>query len=126
MMAWAAFAEGNVPLAVKQMREAADLQDNVGQGEVDIPAREMLADISLESGQPKDAFQEYRQSLQQSPGRFNALFNAGRAAEASGDKPQAVRYYGELLKSTNDGVHSARPELEHAKTYVSEAKLAAQ
>jgi hypothetical protein len=31
------------------MRAAADLPDKVGQGEVDIPAREMLADMLLES-----------------------------------------------------------------------------
>jgi hypothetical protein len=32
---------------------SADLQDKVGQGEVDIPAREMLADMLLELGQPR-------------------------------------------------------------------------
>jgi tetratricopeptide (TPR) repeat protein len=124
MHAWAAFADGNLPLAVKQMRAAADLQDQVGQGEVDIPAREMLADIMLESGQPQEALNEYQKALQQSPGRFNALYNAGRAAEVAGDKPQAAHYYALLLKSTDNGARSARPELDHARNYVAAAKLA--
>jgi len=42
------------------MRAAADLQDKVGQGEVDIPAREMLADMLLEFREPKQALAEYK------------------------------------------------------------------
>jgi hypothetical protein len=59
MLAWIAFAQGNAADALRSMRESADLQDKVGQGEVDIPAREMLADILLESGQPQQALTEY-------------------------------------------------------------------
>jgi tetratricopeptide (TPR) repeat protein len=113
-----AFADGHVAEAVKQMRDSADLQDTVGQGEVDIPAREMLADILLESGQPQEALTEYKRALQLSPNRFNGLFNAGRAAEGAGDEKQAAAYYTALLKSTGSG-ESARPELEHAKAFVS-------
>jgi tetratricopeptide (TPR) repeat protein len=118
MLSWVAFADGHVAEAVKQMRDSADLQDTVGQGEVDIPAREMLADILLESGQPQEALTEYKRALQLSPNRFNGLFNAGRAAEGAGDEKQAAAYYTALLKSTGSG-ESARPELEHAKAFVS-------
>ena len=45
------------------MGESADLQDKAGQGEVDIPAREMLADILLASGQPREALNEYERDL---------------------------------------------------------------
>jgi tetratricopeptide (TPR) repeat protein len=124
MLAWIAFAEGKTAEALKQMRDSADLQDKVGQGEVDIPAREMLGDILLESAQPQQALKEYKQALTLSPNRFNGLFNAGRAAEASGDKKGAEEYYVALLKSTNDGSQSARPELEHAKTFVSAGRVA--
>ena len=58
MLAWLAFASGDTDAAVKQMRDSADLQDKVGQGEVDIPAREMLGDILLESNRPRDALVE--------------------------------------------------------------------
>ena len=116
--------ENNTADALKQMREAADLQDKVGQGEVDIPAREMLADILLELGRPQDALVEYKKALTLSPNRFNGLFNAGKAAEAAGDVPQAQRYYAELLKITDNGSQSTRPEFDHVKSVVSSAKLA--
>jgi tetratricopeptide (TPR) repeat protein len=125
ILGWVAFADGNAVDAVSHLREAADLQDKVGQGEVDIPAREMLADVLLESGQAHEALREYQQALQLSPARFNGLYNAGRAAEAAGDKPVAVRYYAALLQSTDNGSQSARPELAHARSFVADARIAA-
>jgi tetratricopeptide (TPR) repeat protein len=116
MQAWIAFAESDANTAVTHMRAAADLQDKVGQGEVDIPAREMLADMLLELNRPQEALGEYRESLKLSPNRFNGLFNAGRAAEAAGNLPDAKRYYAALLAMTGDGAQSSRPELTHAKS----------
>jgi tetratricopeptide (TPR) repeat protein len=124
ILGWVAYAEHNVAEAVKQMRAAADLQDKVGQGEVDIPAREMLADILLDSGKPQEALVEYKQSLALSPNRFNGLFNAGRAGEAAGLNVEARRYYAALLKSTDGGSQSTRAELAHAKAFVSSAPVA--
>lgn len=126
MLAWTEFAEGKSADAVKHMRESADLQDKVGQGEVDIPAREMLADILLELGQPREALVEYRQALALSPNRFNSLYNAGRAAEAAGDTAQAKNYYAALLKSTDNGSQSTRPEFEHVKAFHASMALAAK
>jgi len=124
MLAWIAFAEGRAADALKQMRDSADLQDRVGQGEVDIPAREMLADIFLESGQPQQALVEYAQALKLSPNRFNGLFNAGRAAEAAGDRARAKTYYAAMLQSTDHGSQSARPEFDHVKSFLASAALA--
>ncbi len=124
MLAWAAFAEGNAVEALSRMREAADLQDKVGQGEVDIPAREMLADMLLEMAQPQQAFDEYAKALEASPNRFNGLFNAGRAAEAAGNEALAKDYYTRLLKQTDNGSASARLEFEHMKTFLGSAPLA--
>jgi tetratricopeptide (TPR) repeat protein len=124
MLAWAAFAEGNASEALSRMREAAALQDKVGQGEVDIPAREMLADILLEMAQPQQAYDEYARALKTSPNRFNGLFNAGRAAEAAGNAALAKDYYTRLLKATDNGSASARPEFEHMKTFLGSAPLA--
>jgi tetratricopeptide (TPR) repeat protein len=124
MLAWIAFAEGRPADAVKQMQESADLQDKVGQGEVDIPAREMLADILLELKRPQEALIEYKKALILSPNRFNGLFNAGMAAEAAGDKVQAQAYYATLLKLTDNGSQSTRSEFDHVKTIVSSARLA--
>jgi tetratricopeptide (TPR) repeat protein len=124
MLAWVAFAEGNPADALKAMRDGADLQDKVGQGEVDIPAREMLGDMLLELGQPQTALAEYRRALTLSPNRFNGLFNAGLAAEAIGDKAQAKSYYTALLQSTDNGSHSARPEFDHVRAFESMTALA--
>jgi tetratricopeptide (TPR) repeat protein len=117
ILAWTAFAEGNSTDALKHMRESADLQDKVGQGEVDIPAREMLADMLLELGQPREALVEYKQALILSPNRFNGLYNAGRAAEAVGDTVQAKSYFAALLESTDKGSRSARPEFDHVRAF---------
>ena len=125
MRAWAAFAENDAAQALKQMREAAELQGKAGQGEVDIPAREMLADMLLELGNPQEALAEYKLALILSPNRFNGLYNAGLAAEKAGDKAQAASYYAALLKSTDNGSHSTRPELDHAKFFVASTKVAA-
>jgi tetratricopeptide (TPR) repeat protein len=124
MLAWVAFAGGNSADALNHMRECADLQDKVGQGEVDIPAREMLADMLLELAQPRAALVEYKQALKLSPNRFNGLYNAGRAAEALGDKAQANGYYTTLLKSTDGGSQSARAEFDHVKIFESSLTLA--
>jgi tetratricopeptide (TPR) repeat protein len=124
MLAWIAFAENNAAEALMHMQEAADLQDKAGQGEVDIPAREMLADMLLELKRPQEALAEYQKALTLSPNRFNGLYNAGRAAEAAGDKSQAQGYYATLMKLTNDGSQSSRPEFDHVRSVVSSAKLA--
>jgi tetratricopeptide (TPR) repeat protein len=126
MLAWVAFAEADTADALRHMQESADLQDKVGQGEVDIPAREMLADILLETGQPKEALIQYQRALKLSPNRFNGLLNAGLAAEAAGDRSAAEGFFAALLKSTDGGSQSARPEFDHVKSFMSSAKLAVQ
>ncbi len=125
MVAWVAYAGGKQDEALKAMRGAADLQDQVGQGEVDIPAREMLADMLLDFGKPREALTEYEVALKLSPNRLNGLFNAGRAAEAAGEKAKAQFYYAALLKSADGGTGSARPEFAHAKSFVAGSERAA-
>ena len=124
ILGWVGFAEGKQADGLGSMREAARLQDKVGQGEVDIPAREMLADMLLESQQPREALAEYEVALRLSPNRFNGLYHAGVAAESAGDKAKATQYYAALLKSTGNGARTARPELAHVKSYVSSQQLA--
>jgi tetratricopeptide (TPR) repeat protein len=124
MLAWTAFAEGNQEKALTQMRAAADLQDKIGQAEVDIPAREMLADMLLELKRPQEALVEYDGALKASPNRFNGLFNAGRAAEALGDKTRAAKYYTALMQSTGNGAQSTRVEFAHVKTFLESDQVA--
>ena len=124
MLAWSAFAQGKQAEALENMQAAADLQDRVGQREVDIPAREMLADMLLEFGHSEQALTEYETALKLSPNRLNGLYNAGRAAEANGNKRRAEFYYAALLKSTGNGQNSARPEIAHARDFVSSQQTA--
>jgi tetratricopeptide (TPR) repeat protein len=121
VVAWTAFAAGHQHEALAKMRESADLQERVGQGEVDIPAREMLADMLFEAKRPQEALLEYQRSLKYSPNRFNGLYGAGRAAEACGDQASARRYFAALLTATDHGARSSRPEIAHAKGLVATA-----
>jgi tetratricopeptide (TPR) repeat protein len=116
--AWLAFAEKKNDVALRQMREVADLQDKVGKREVDIPAREMLADMLLTLNRPAEALAEYESALKTDPNRFNGLAGAARAAEFAHQTKKASIYYAQLLKNCNDGKNSDRPELARAKNMV--------
>ena len=126
VLGWMAFAQSKQDDALHNMRDAADLQDKVGQGEVDIPAREMLADMLLEFHQPQQALAEYEVALKLSPNRFNGLYNAGLAAEQAGDSTKAQQYYAALLKVSGNGAQSARPEFAHIKSVVSSTQVSAK
>ena len=124
MLGWVSYAEGKPDEAAAALRKAADLQDQVGQGEVDIPAREMLADVLLDSGRAKEALAEYQVSLRLSPNRLNGLYNAGRAAEATGDKQLAGVYYEKLVKSV--GRDAERPEVVKAEAFLGRVESASR
>jgi tetratricopeptide (TPR) repeat protein len=116
--AWLAFVEKNNDDALRLMRSVADRQDQVGKAEVDIPAREMLADMLVEMKQPENALAEYEKSMKIDPNRFNGLAGAAHAAEVAHQAAKANTYYSQLLKNCDDGKHSERPELRNAKTLV--------
>jgi tetratricopeptide (TPR) repeat protein len=116
--AWQSFAHNQDDQAIREIREAADVQDRVGQQEVDIPAREMYADMLLIDHRPGEALVQYRTAIKLSPNRFNGLYNAGRAAESSGNIEEALGYYKQLLKITNYGANSQRPEVAYAENFV--------
>jgi tetratricopeptide (TPR) repeat protein len=116
--AWLAFAEKRSDEALQKMREVADTQDLRGKQEVDIPAREMLADMLLALNQPENALSEYEKSMKIDPNRFNGLAGAAQAAEMAHQAAKANSYYSQLLKNCDGGKHSDRPELRNAKTEV--------
>lgn len=113
--AWLAFAEGKPDDAVAILRALADKQDQGGKAEVELPAREMLADILLETGHAQDALAEFEESLKADPNRFNGLYGAAHAAEQSNQPEKAVAYYTQLLKNCEGTPGSDRPELAHAR-----------
>lgn len=115
--AWLAFAQGTNDEALKLLRSVADLQDNVGKGETETPAREMLADMLLEMNRPQEALVEYEVALKTDPNRFNGLYGAAHAAEMTHQNAKASGYYAQLVKNCQ-GSNSDRVELAKAKTLV--------
>ncbi len=116
--AWLAFVEHKNDEAVRLMGALADHQDQAGKAEVDIPAREMLADMLLQSKQPEKALAEYEKSMKIDPNRFNGLAGAAEAAEVAHQAAKANTYSSQLLKNCDGGKHSERPELRNAKMLV--------
>ena len=77
-----------------------------------LPAREMLAEMLLLRHQPKQALLEYESVMKTAPNRFNALYGAAMAADASGETMIAGRYFRKL---TEIAVGDERPELAAAR-----------
>jgi len=123
MAGWAAYAEDKPDDAITLLRKAADQQDKLGQNEVDIPAREMLGDVLMALHRPREALAEYKVALTLSPNRLNGLLSAGQAAEASGQKDEAARYYADAARNTHDAADSKRPQLLYAVTFAAQNRL---
>jgi hypothetical protein len=95
----------------------AEKEETLGDEPQGIPSREMIADMLLEAKRPQQALMEYQADLKFSPGRFNGLYGAARAAEAAGKQSDANGYYALLIKNCEGG-SSTRPELSHARELV--------
>jgi len=116
--AWLDRAEGKNDEAISALRAIAEKQESSGEeSDGEIPAREMLADILLETKRPDQALVEYKASLKFFPNRFNSLYGAAQSAEMAGQASQAAEYYALLVK-TCEGSASSRPELAKAKQAV--------
>lgn len=77
--AWLAFAQGRTETAIQLLSSVADKQDREGKGEVELPAREMLAEVLLASGRPADAELQYQRCLRTDPNRLNSAQGTQRA-----------------------------------------------
>ncbi len=119
--AWLAAAEGRKDEAVAGLRSAADEEDILGKNPVSpgalVPIREQLGDLLLEYNRPGEALAAYEAALKIYPGRFQALYGAGFAAERGGDKARAKEFYAQLMKQAG-GADDARPELRHVRSYL--------
>jgi hypothetical protein len=113
-LAWLDHAQGKDEDAVKLLRKLADHEEATGEESTGIPAREMLADLLLDSKHPEQALAEYETDLKFDPNRFNGLSGAARAAELAGKNDKAKDYYAQLVKNC-EGSGSDRPELARGK-----------
>jgi tetratricopeptide (TPR) repeat protein len=111
---WLAQQAGQKTQAVLDMRQSADLLDQLGSNySIDKPVREMLADLLLINGDPVSALVEYKVVLLKRPNRFDSLYGAGSAAFSQGDMATASMYYGRLLTFAKG---DERPEVVIART----------
>jgi hypothetical protein len=122
MQAWQSYAHHRDTDALAKLSASADEQDRVGQAEVDIPAREMYADMLLAESHPAEALTQYKTDLKLSPNRFNGLAGAAQAAVDAGQKDEARRLYSQLLQVTDGGQESQRPEISRASAFLQQAK----
>jgi tetratricopeptide (TPR) repeat protein len=123
--AWLTLKQGDKPRALETMRAAAATDDaiekSVAMENRLEPMRELLADMLLEAGQPREAQVEFQASLKSKPNRFRGYYGAAKAAEAAGDHAAARGWYQRLLLLTKDA-DAARPEIVEAKSVVSQQK----
>ncbi len=120
--AWVVASEGKKNEAIEMLRQAADAEDTLGKHPVSpgafIPIREQLGSLLLETGHSKEAQREFEAALKIYPGRFRGLYGAARAAEQTGDKENAGRYYAKLAAQTAKASGS-RDELNHVREFLS-------
>jgi hypothetical protein len=114
--AWIAEKNGKTSDAITSMRSAAELEESMDKHAVTpgaiIPAREMLAELLLLHHRADESLVEYQAVLKIAPNRFNALYAAAKAAEASGNAAAANQYFQKL---TEIAVGDERPELVAAR-----------
>lgn len=119
--AWIKYSEKKPAEALALMAEAATMEEATAKhpvtpGEI-IPARELLADLYLLMGKPRDAQREYENDLKKHPNKFNVLYGAALASVKVGDLKKARLYYKQLLDvSHNSG--SDRLQLDEARKFV--------
>ena len=125
--AWIAEQNGKSEDALKLMRSAAELEESMDKNAVTpgavTPAREMLAELLLLEHHPKESLAEYQTVLKIAPNRFNSLYGAASAAEASGDASLASEYFRKL---TQVAVGDERPEVTAARKKLVAAKARAE
>jgi hypothetical protein len=118
---WIKLEEGDKAQAIHLMTEAADMEDATAKhpvtpGEI-IPARELLGDMYLETGDFANALKAYEADLSRHPNRFNGLYGAGLAAEKSRDTKKANDFYQQLLVITNSTA-SDRPQMKTIDSFL--------
>jgi tetratricopeptide (TPR) repeat protein len=96
------------------VRDELALPPPLGLPEPVKPAPELLGEVLLESGRPREAVEPFEQALRRNPNRSLSVLGLARAAAALGDMTTARVRYGELLANF-DEADSDVPELEEAR-----------
>ncbi len=107
LQSWILLAEGQTAGALRLAAAAADREDAVDKhpvtpGEV-LPARELYADMLLETGAHVMSLEQYRITLTGSPDRLNALLGAARAAAGTDGRQLVEAYHAVAREQTRSG-----------------------
>lgn len=118
---WIEYSKGNTEKAIEYMKLATKLESETSKaavtpGEI-IPAEELLADLYMLSGKPKEALKSYELNLKGRPFRFNGIYGAAKAAQKLDNRELAAYYFEKLIKVSKD-INSSRPELLEAKKFL--------
>jgi hypothetical protein len=116
--AWAELAAGDTVAALRDAKDAADLEDVTEKQPVTpaelLPARELQADLLLATGRYVEARAAFEATLTRERGRARSVFGAARAAELAGDTGGARRRYDEYLAQMKSG-DGERAEMAQAR-----------
>lgn len=123
LRAWAMLAEHQSQQALQEMETAAKLEDGTEKSAVTpgplAPARELLGEMLLQTGQPALALEQFQSTLKKEPGRFRALYGAGHAAQLSGRGDMSRDYFRQLISTCPLG-DNPRSELLEAQQAISQ------
>jgi hypothetical protein len=121
--AWLAQAEGKPDQAVSLMKAIAEkVESGKAEGLVYppvIPAREQLGDLLVAQKHRQEALAQYEAGLKDAPNRFDGLYGAARAAELSGNKLAAKKYFAQLVK-LGDHADPDSAAIQKARTFLAE------
>ena len=118
VQAWIDHADGKNQEALELLRPIARKDHGLFATDGDIPAHEMMGEMLLDMNRPEAALEEYEAELKVSPNRFNSVYGAGHAAEMAKHPEKAAGYYRQLTATCALG-DSTRPELAHARDFIS-------
>jgi len=121
--AWATMAEGKKEEALRLMESAAVLEDGTEKSAVTpgplAPAHELLGEMLLETNQPALALTQFEETLKKEPGRFRALYGAGKAAQLTGNGEASQGYFRDLARMCAEADKPGRAALLDAEKTVS-------
>ena len=123
--AWVSRSEGRDEDALRLMREAAEHENgsekNVAMENRLYPMAELLGDMLMEMGRPREALVAYEASLRAMPNRLHGFAGAAEAARAAGDLAKARTYFDKLAR-LGQGADPGRNEIVQARAFLQSAR----
>ncbi len=114
----------NFDAAVTALKKAAALEEEMsppsGPPTLIKPSHELLGEILLRAGNPKEAIQAFATALSRQPNRARSLIGTARAYAQSGDRTRAVEAYNHFLRVWQQADPNL-PELREAREFIGQA-----